>query len=91
MTERAKRQAKPPTTGPSATIEACHAAFGVRVRIVREILDLTQADLAERVGLERASVTNIEAGRQRVSLDAVERFARALGTTPKNLMKGIWW
>jgi transcriptional regulator with XRE-family HTH domain len=73
------------------TIEACHVALGARVRMIRETLGISQDDLAKRVGLERTSVTNIEIGRQRFLLDSVEDFARALGTTPKNLLKGIWW
>lgn len=32
----------------------------------------------------------IETGRQRLLLDDVEKFAAAFGTTPKNLMRGIW-
>ena len=72
-------------------IEACHVALGARIRLIRETLGLDQQELATRVGLDRTSVTNIEAGRQRMLLHTVEGFARALGTTPKHLMKGIWW
>lgn len=72
-------------------IEACHQALGARVRLIRETLGLSQDDLSKRVGLNRASIANIEIGRQRFLLDGVEGFARALGTTPKNLLKGIWW
>ena len=72
-------------------IEACHQAVGFRIRLVREALCMTQDDLAQRVGMKRTSVTNIEIGRQRLLLDSVEDFARALGTTPKHLLKGIWW
>lgn len=72
-------------------IEACHIALGARIRLIREALGLTQEDLAVRVNLKRVSVTNIEIGRQRFLLDGVEDFARALGTTPKHLLKGIWW
>jgi len=72
-------------------IEAIHASFGLAVRRIREALGINQGDLAKRVGLTRTSVVNIEAGRQRVILDDVESFARALGTTPKHLLKGIWW
>lgn len=72
-------------------IEAVHQAVGARIRMIRETLGLSQEELAERVGLERTSVTNTERGRQRVSLDGIEAYARALGTSPKNLMKGIWW
>jgi DNA-binding XRE family transcriptional regulator len=59
--------------------------------MLRNMLDISQDEFAKRVGLERTSVTNIEAGRQRFLVDDVEKFAAALGTTPKNLMKGVWW
>lgn len=72
-------------------IEACHIALGARVRLIRETLGLSQDDLSKRVGLKRASIANIEVGRQRFLLDGVEDFAKALGTTPKHLLKGIWW
>jgi transcriptional regulator with XRE-family HTH domain len=72
-------------------IEPVYQAFGLRVRMIREALDLTQEDIATRVGMVRASVTNIEIGRQRVLLAEVSRFASALGTSPKNLLKGIFW
>lgn len=74
----------------SKPIESCHIGVGLRIRIIREALDMTQGDLAKRVGLTRVSVTNIEIGRQRLLLHTVEQFAKALGTTPKNLLKGIW-
>ena len=75
----------------SKPIEAIHAAVGIRIRTIREALGLTQDELAKRTNLERTSLVNIEAGRQRLLLHTVEEFARALGTTPKHLLKGIWW
>jgi transcriptional regulator with XRE-family HTH domain len=75
----------------SKPIEACHAALGMRIRLIREALGLSQDELSKRVNLRRASIANIETGRQRFLLDGVEDFARALGTTPKHLLKGIWW
>jgi transcriptional regulator with XRE-family HTH domain len=69
----------------SKPIEACHQAFGLRVRMIRETLGQTQDDVAKKVGLKRTSVTNI------VLLDDVETFAQALGVSPKHLLKGIWW
>ncbi len=72
-------------------IEAIHQSVGLAVRRIREALGIDQGSLAKRVGLTRTSIVNIEAGRQRIILDDVEVFARALGTTPKHLMKGIWW
>lgn len=40
---------------------------------------LTQAELAEAVGLSRASVANIERGQQRVQLHIVVQLAEVLG------------
>lgn len=64
--------------------------FGARIQQLRDALGLTQEELRKKVGLTRTSIANIEAGRQRVLLHDVDRFAKAFGITPKNLMKGIW-
>lgn len=73
-------------------IEACHQAVGIRVRQIREALGITQQELSNRcAGLDRTSIANIEGGRQRLLLQTVERLAAALGTTPKALLKGVWW
>lgn len=75
----------------SEPIEACHRAVGARVEQIRRTLGKTQDDVAKIVGLTRASIANIETGRQRLLLNTAEDLAVALGTTPKNLFKGIWW
>lgn len=72
-------------------IEAVYQSIAARIRLIRETLGVDQAELGKRVGLTRTSITNFEAGRQRILLDDVENFAKALGVTPKHLMKGIWW
>ena len=72
-------------------IEACYIAFGVRVRMMREMLGLTQDELAKKMKISRPSLANIEVGRQRVLLGDVQRFADAIGVAPKQMMKGIWW
>ena len=56
--------------------------FGKRVRSARGKAGLTQEMLASRIGLSRTSVTNIEKGRQKVSLDMVYTVAKALGVDP---------
>ncbi|MDT4890350.1 helix-turn-helix protein [compost metagenome] len=40
---------------------------------------LTQAQLAQRVGLERTSITNIELGKQTISEPVLNAMAQALG------------
>ncbi len=64
--------------------------FGVRIEHIRTSLGLTQTDLAKRVKLTRASICNIESGKQRVLLGDVERFSAAFGITPKQLLRGMW-
>lgn len=44
----------------------------------RKELGLTQADVGRRIGLSRASLANIETGRQKVLLHQVYRLAYAL-------------
>jgi transcriptional regulator with XRE-family HTH domain len=74
-------------------VEACHQSLGSRIRLIRETIGMSQEELAGKLpkGVTRSSLANIETGRQRFLLNRVEDFARALGTTPKHLMKGIWW
>lgn len=72
-------------------IEPICRAFGARIEYMREALGLTQEEVAKRVGLTRTSIVNIEAGKQRILLADVDRFAAAFGSTTKHLMRGIWW
>lgn len=71
-------------------IEPVYRMFGARIEQLRTVLEITQQDLAKRVGLTRASIANIEAGNQRVLLNDVERFAKAFNVAPKVLLRGIW-
>ena len=75
---------------PAPEIEPCYRALGARIQMIRETIDMTQEALAKRVGYTRTSVVNIESGRQRVPMHQVEEISKALGTTPRNLLKGIW-
>jgi len=79
------------TANSSPDLEQVHVQFGANLKTVREALGLSQEDLGKRVGLARSSIANIEAGRQRVSLSDVTLFSTALTTTPKHLLKGIWF
>jgi transcriptional regulator with XRE-family HTH domain len=55
-----------------------YRALGRAVARRRKELALTQADVARQIGLTRASLANIESGRQKVLLHQVYRLAGAL-------------
>ncbi len=57
---------------------ALYLQIGERVREAREAAKMTQGELGERIGLTRASVTNIEKARQNVQLHTLYAIARAL-------------
>jgi transcriptional regulator with XRE-family HTH domain len=62
------------------------ARVGVRVRLLRERLGLTQQDLAERAAIDPASLSRIERGRIGLHLSTVERLAYGLGLSPAALL-----
>jgi hypothetical protein len=72
-------------------IEQCYKLFGARVALLRvtPVGYVTQEELAQRIGLSRTSIVNIENGNQRVLLYDVQRFAKALGVTTRTLLKGV--
>jgi len=61
--------------------------LGDRIRHVRTtIRKISQEDFADRVGLSRPSIVNIEKGRQHVSSYQLVMFAIALGISPMQLL-----
>lgn len=71
-------------------VELCYRQFGMRLEQLRNALGWTQEELAKKTNLVRGSIANIERGKQRILLHDVERFATAFGTSPKQLLRGIW-
>lgn len=59
---------------------------GELVRKAREGARLTQAELGERIGLTRASVTNIEKARQKVQLHTLYAIADTLEISVHSLL-----
>ena len=64
------------------------AAVAARLRVLREAAGVTQAGLAARLGTTQSAVARLEAGRQRMNLDAVARVASALGCTASLVITG---
>jgi transcriptional regulator with XRE-family HTH domain len=54
-------------------------SIGMRTKRLRKKKDLTQAALAERVGVHRIYIAQIEAGTKTPSLPTLAKLAKALG------------
>lgn len=61
---------------------------GERIRARREELGLTQAQLADELGVSHQHVSGIESGASAPSLDLLVRVARRLGETTDHLLTG---
>lgn len=71
---------------------ALYKAIGRRIAAARKRLTsppLSQSQLAERVGLTRGSIANIERGYQHPPIETLFRLAQALGTEPQVLLPSL--
>lgn len=60
--------------------------IGQLIKKARVLSGLTQQDLSEEVNLTRASITNIERGKQKISMYTLYLIANALNISPKSLL-----
>src|ERR1700740_1384654 len=66
--------------------ELIYPLVGTLIRKRRKKLRFTQEALAARLGMSRASVANIEVGRQKVLLHHLYAFAEILDLAPTDLL-----
>jgi transcriptional regulator with XRE-family HTH domain len=59
---------------------------GENIRAKRESRNFSQADLAEKIGMLRTSVTNIERGRQRPPLHILYKICQLLNVEVKEIL-----
>lgn len=55
--------------------------IGQRIAALRNVAGLTQAQLADKAGVQRPHITRIESGKYAVTLESIEAIAQALGMT----------
>lgn len=67
-------------------VEKIYREFGRILRLRRSDAKLTQDEVANKVGLGRTSITNIEQGRQHVSLHMLFQLADAIGVRAQDLL-----
>lgn len=60
--------------------------FSARLRVVRELRGLSQAELATRAKLQPAAISHFETGARRPSFDNLRRLAGALQVTTDYLL-----
>jgi transcriptional regulator with XRE-family HTH domain len=63
--------------------------FGQRVRAEREKLALSQETLASRAGVHRTYIGMIERAEKNISLESIEKVAKALGLKIHELTKEL--
>ena len=64
------------------------AVFGQRVKALRKRAALSQEQLALRCGLDRTYVGGVERGERNISIINIEKIARALELSPRDLFTG---
>jgi transcriptional regulator with XRE-family HTH domain len=61
--------------------------LGARLRQRREALDMSQQDIAKRMGRKQAAVSKWEVGDTNITVADFCRLAEILGTTPAELLR----
>lgn len=69
--------------------ERIKRAFGQAVRLRRAALGISQEELADRAGLHRTYVGDVERGERNVSLVNIAKLAKALGSSPSELFHSV--
>jgi transcriptional regulator with XRE-family HTH domain len=75
-----------PFNEPAMDDDSFYRQFGQLVREHRLRMGANQASIAELAGLSRASIANVETGRQRIPLHQLYNLARALQVDPHALL-----
>jgi transcriptional regulator with XRE-family HTH domain len=81
-----------PATRPAMlNTDQLYALIGKRIAEIREAQDprVSQDDLAKVLGLKRTSVTNIEKGNQKLTLEAIYRICERFGLEVGDLLPAV--
>ena len=75
-----------PSTAMSTKDERFFTELGARIAQLRKEQDLTQTELAERLGVAQQTLAHYEVGRLRVAASMLPTLAQVLGTTVEELI-----
>lgn len=59
--------------------QAVQEIFEIRLAMLREELELSQAQMAERLGVSQPSIANLEKRGQEIKLSSLKRYVDAMG------------
>lgn len=59
---------------------------GYKIREARKLRNMNQTQFSEIIGLSRGSLGNIEAGRQKITIENLGKICRALNINSKELL-----
>ena len=63
--------------------------FGVRLRNLRLKRGWTQLEMAEKLGIDRSYISDMERGKKNVCLPTLELIAKGLELTISQVLKGL--
>ena len=61
--------------------------LAANIKRIREDKKMTQGDICRATGLDRAYVSNVEAGNKNPTLATIDKLAKALGVSVHELLK----
>lgn len=61
--------------------------FGKALREIRLKKNLSQGDIAEKLGVHRSYISGLERGKRNPSLLTIKKMAKAIGVEPKELLE----
>ena len=77
-----------PTDKPKLQeIQPAKKLFGERLRLAREDLQVSQELLADQAGMHRTYIGQVERGERNISVDNMEKLARAINTPLWEMLK----
>lgn len=68
-----------PNVVQAAKEQAVQEIFEIRLAMLREELELSQVQMAERLGVSQPSIANLEKRGQEIKLSSLKRYVDAMG------------
>lgn len=68
-----------PAIVQAAQEQAQREIFDMRLALLREQLELSQVELANRLGISQPSIANLEKRGQEIKLSSLKRYVEAMG------------